>query len=374
MTSARRGRDQRLVSRCRIEFDRPSGPVEAETEDVSARGLFVRTEALLPVGEETELRMWLPDEKQLRLRGRVAHMLTPASARALGRHPGMGFELIGGDAASRLRLRTHVDNIRGEITSPGLSTTTQVIIVETSAPLRARMARALEAAGFKVTACATATEALEACSVWRPDAIVAASQMGGMTGSDLAYAMGEHSTLSDVPLVLTGDDIDLGRLEAYRAGIRDYIPRPFLDEELVIRVHRVAAPQPATNPGLRGSLVDIGLGTLLSLFEFERKSGVLLVLRHGEIARVFVSDGKVLKVETSTGDGTPRHRIMRLLDWRDGQFEFTPSAVGGRDEVSATVTQLLLEHARTRDEENTGPVQRLSAEWQAQLEPDTSDS
>ena len=72
------------------------------------------------------------------------------------------------------------------------------------------------------------------------------------------------------------------------AGIRDYIPRPFLDEELVIRVHRVAAPQPATNPGLRGSLVDIGLGTLMSLFEFERKSGVLLVLRHGEIARVFV--------------------------------------------------------------------------------------
>src|SRR5882757_7409387 len=58
---SRRGRDQRLVSRCRVEFDRPSGPVEAETEDVSARGLFVRTEALLPVGEETELRLLLPD-------------------------------------------------------------------------------------------------------------------------------------------------------------------------------------------------------------------------------------------------------------------------------------------------------------------------
>ncbi len=314
--------------------------------------------------------MWLPDSKQLKLRGRVAHMLTPASARALGRHPGMGFELIGGDAASRLRLRTHVDNIRGEITSPGLSTTTQIIIIETTAPLRARMTRALEAAGFKVTACATATEALEACAVWRPDAIVAAALMGGMTGSDLAYAMGEHSTLSDVPLILTGDDGDLGRLEGYRAGIRDYIPRPFLDEELVIRVHRVAAPQPATNPGLRGSLVDIGLGTLLSLFEFERKSGVLLLLRHGEIARVFVSDGKVLKVEASTGEGTPRMKIMRLLDWRDGQFEFTPTAVGGKDEVNASVTQLLLEHARTQDEENTGPVQRMSAEWQLQ-EPDT---
>ena len=77
--------------------------------------------------------------------------------------------------------------------------------------------------------------------------------------------------------MLTGDEGDLARLEAFRAGVRDYIPRPFLDEELVIRVHRVAAPPtPTANPGLRGNLVDIGLGTLLSLFEFERKSGILL--------------------------------------------------------------------------------------------------
>jgi CheY-like chemotaxis protein len=332
--------------------------VDAETEDLSTRGLFIRTEALLPVGEETGIRLWLPDETKLILRGRVAHMLTPASARALGRHPGMGFEITSGDAATRLKLRSHVDSIRAETTNPGLSTTTQVIIVEPSAPLRARMARALEAAGFKVTTCSSATEALDACSVWRPDAIVAAQQLGGMTGTDLAYAMTEHATLSDVPLVLTGDDGDLGRLEAFRAGIRDYIPRPFLDDELVIRIHRVAAPQPGQNPGLRGSIIDIGLGTLLSLFEFERKSGILLLLRHGEIARVFVSEGRILKVEGSSGNGVPRDRVMRLLDWRDGQFEFTPCAIGGRDEISASVTQLLLEHARVRDEE-TGPVPRF---------------
>jgi len=65
------------VSRCRGEFDRPSGIVEAETEDVSARGVFIRTEALLPVGEETELRLTLPDGSLLGLRARVAHMLTP---------------------------------------------------------------------------------------------------------------------------------------------------------------------------------------------------------------------------------------------------------------------------------------------------------
>jgi CheY-like chemotaxis protein len=85
-----------------------------------------------------------------------------------------------------------------------------------------------------------------------------------MSGIDLGYAMSEHSVLADVPLVLTGDEGDLARLEAFRAGIRHYSPKPFLDEELIIRVHRVVAPTaPIANPGLRGNLVDIGLGTLL---------------------------------------------------------------------------------------------------------------
>jgi CheY-like chemotaxis protein/Tfp pilus assembly protein PilZ len=353
VANARRGRDQRLVSRCRVEFDRPSGIVEAETEDLSVRGMFIRTDSLLPVGEESEIRLILPDGTLLGMRGRVAHMLTPSSARALGRHPGMGFELVDGDTTSKLKLRAHIDSLRTEITSPGLSTTTQAIVIEPSPPLRARMARCLESAGFKVTPCATATDALEACTQWRPDVIVCASVMDSMSGIDLAYAMSDHESLNVVPLVLTGDEGDLGRLEAFRAGVRDFIPKPFLDEELVIRVHRVVAPlAPVANPGLRGNLSDIGLGTLLSLFEFERKSGILLLLRDGDVARLFVSEGKILKVETTTaGNATPpRTRMMTLLDWQAGQFEFSPCAIGGKDEVQASITQLLLEHARVSDE------------------------
>lgn len=361
MPKHHRAREQRLVSRCRVEFDRPSGPVEAETEDVSARGMFIRTDALLPVGEETEIRLTLPDSTYLTMRARVAHMLTPHAARVLGRHPGMGFELIGVDTPSKLKLRTHVDQMRVETTNPGLTTTTQAVIVEPVAPLRERMIRCLESAGFKVLAVATMPEALDACSEWRPDILVSSAELGhGMTGIDLAYAMSEHTTLADVPLVLTGDETDLARLEAFRAGIRDYIPRPFLDEELVIRVHRVVAPvAPIANPGLRGNLVDIGLGTLLSLFEFERKSGILLLLRDGEIARLFVSDGRVLKVEGTMANGVPKQRLMSLLDWHAGQFEFSPCQIGGRDELNASITSLLLEHARIRDEQNPDQTRKV---------------
>ena len=304
------------------------------------------------MGEETNVRLTLPDGTLLALHARVAHMLTPSAARALGRHPGLGFELIGPDTPARSSLRAHLDNVRSEISNPALAALTQVILVEPSLPLRTRMAGCLEAAGFTVNSVLSATEALHACTVWRPNAIIAAAVMDSMTGVDLAHAMSEHATLSNVPLVLNGEEPDHARLEAYRAGVRDYIPRPFLDEELVIRLRRIAAPDPVTNPGLRGSLVDINLGTLLSLFEFERKSGVVLLLRAGEIARVFVADGRCLKVESSAANGVvfPKDRLMRLLDWRDGQFEFSPVAVGGRDEIGITVTALLLEHARNTDE------------------------
>jgi CheY-like chemotaxis protein len=321
--------------------------------------MFVRTEEFLPVGEQTGLRLFLPDGTLLAFMVRVAHMLTPSAARVLGRSAGMGFALLGEESGSRLMLRAHIDSMRTEITSPGLTAITHVVLVEPQPQLRERMTRCLENAGFKITACGSATDALELCTQWRPEALVAASAMNGMTGTDLAYVMTEHAILSDVPLVLTGDDGDLARLEAFRAGIRDYIPRPFVEEELVIRVHRAVAPVvPVANPGLRGNLVDIGLPTLLSLFEFERKSGILLLLRNGEIARVFVSDGRILKVEANSGTGAPRQRLMQLLDWRDGQFEFSPCAIGGRDEIGTPITQLLLEHARIRDEQAAMPAPR----------------
>lgn len=350
-----------------MELDHTSGLSEGETEDVSANGLYVRADLLLPVGDLVELRLILPSGAALDLQARVAHVLSSAAARALGRHAGMGLALVGADdTVDRAALLAHLATLRSDRVA--LSTTTPVMVVEPNAPMRGRMARCLEAAGFAVEAVASAMDALDACTTQRPDAMIAAFDMPAMTGVDLAYAMSEHKLLSDVPLILTGDDGDHGRLEAYRAGVRDVIPLPFLDEELVIRVHRVAAPPQSSSPSLRGSLVDLGLGTLLSLLELERKSGVLLVIRPPALARVFIAAGKILKVEMTSesaapsfapaegeaeGDrrGAPIDRVMRLLDWRDGQFEFSPAEVGGRDELGLSVTQILLEHARTRDEQ-----------------------
>lgn len=322
----------------------------AESEDISTRGIFVRTEEQMQVSEITTLALTLPSGEQLQFRARVAHVLAAASAHALGRHVGIGFEFVGDGEFGR--LRDHLNAVSGEATSPGVvSRATAAVVAEPSEPLRARIARCLERIGFAVRTYESASDAFVAAAGWKPNVVIAGLEGPGMSGIDLAYAMADHASLATVPLVLTCEHAsDLVRLEAYRAGVRDLIPRPFLDEELMIRLHRVAAVTAANSPvGLRGALSDLGLGTMLSLFEFERKSGVLLVMGESDAARLFIADGRILRIEGG-GAGVARERLMRVFDWTRGQFEFSAGVVRVADEIGATTTNLLLQHAQRNDE------------------------
>lgn len=323
----------------------------AETEDLSQRGVFIRTEELLPIGEITRLRVTLPDQRVLTFSARVTHIRLPAAARKLGRHGGMGLRLLDAGADTDA-LAAFLEEARKEIASPALPRPTQGAIVHPQADLRGRVARCLSGVGLQVSAFESPLEVLAATASWRPDLVVAAAEMEPMTGVELAHAMTEHKNLMDVPLVLIGDDAsDLARLSAYRAGVSDFIPSPFLDEELAIRVSRAITPHGAAPSSLRGDVADVGIGTLLSLFEFERKSGVLLVLRPGELVRAYLYEGNVLRIESGELALSPRARVLRLLDWQDGRFEFSAAPVAVPNEVGVSTTTLLLEHAQRRDEQ-----------------------
>jgi CheY-like chemotaxis protein len=161
-----------------------------------------------------------------------------------------------------------------------------------------------------------------------------------------------HPRLAELPVMLMADDADeMTRLTAYRLGVRDFIQKPFTDEEIAIRLRRLAAPR--RNVGervvLRGSLDEVSVGMLLALLEFERKSGILVVLRAADAARAFIGAGQVVRVESSLGPDS-RSNLFSILDWSNGSFEFIASEVVGHDEVGMPTQHVLLEHARLRDE------------------------
>jgi len=347
-------RSPRAIARCNVAFEGPGGQVWAESEDLSREGIFVRTEALLPVGAAVCLALSLPSGATIQVWAQVAHLLTLSAATALGRHPGMGLQFADLAPDSELALERYLAVVTGGQRTPSVvGTTCNILVVEGAAPLRERIRRALEAAGFTVEVQPDGRSALLACELARPDAIVTAVALPQLSGPALVRRLAQHPELVDVPIVMTGDDgSDMARLEAYRLGVREYIPKPFLDEELVIRLHRLVAPAPVAevSSSLRGDLADVSIGTLLSLLEFERKSGLVLLMAEGAVARLFVAAGKVIRVESADAHLEPRERLMAVLGWNLGQFEFTACDVTGDDTIGVPTTHLLLEHARKSDE------------------------
>jgi CheY-like chemotaxis protein/Tfp pilus assembly protein PilZ len=352
-------REQRIVIRCEVEFERLGRRIQTISEDLSSSGVFVRTEELLAVGAVVELCIRLPDGQEFRVVSRVAHLLTPAAARSLGRRPGMGFAFLAHENAGRERLVTYLEELTGDMPPPRLELPNQpfAVVADPRQPLLDRLEVALGSMGFETLLFRNGAEALAACHELIPDVVVAALEMPVMNGLALLARLKNKQVLAEVPVVLMADEAtDLTRLQAYRLGVRDIVPRPFTDEELCIRVARAAleARRPAPEPVLRGNLSEISVATLLSLFEFERRSGVLHLRRDEQSANLFVAAGRVVKLEEPEGHSGSMERIMRLLDWKRGRFEWSPGEVSTGDDLGVQTQQLLLEHARVRDEQGAG--------------------
>ena len=63
-------------------------------------------------------------------------------------------------------------------------------------------------------------------------------------------------------------------------------------------------------------------------------------------------DSTIVRARSTEVDSDSRAVLMNVLDWEAGYFELSAGTPSGtmKPELEATVTHLLLEHARIRDE------------------------
>ena len=348
-------RDPRVVASCNVTFDRLGVRVDCVTEDLSRHGVFVRTTEFLPVGDIVELTITLPAGDVVSVISRVAHILSDSAARALGRRAGMGFEFLERDPQQREKLRTLLEDLIDELTPPPFEVPRQarVLIVDDSPRLLDRLASALHR-DFAVQIASSGGEAYAMCVRDAPDILLTSDSLTVMDGWALISALAVRPRFGEMQCILMSDDAsDMTRLRAYRLGVSDFLQKPFTDDELRLRLRRYAGQgRPAAQRiVLRGNIAELAVGTLLSLLEFEKKSGILAILTDNELARLFFADGRVVRVDGPAG-ATARERLMHVLDWHAGTFEFSSCEVVGSDEVGLGTQQALLEHARLRDEGN----------------------
>lgn len=114
----------------------------------------------------------------------------------------------------------------------------RLLLVDDDQITRSSLTLALENEGFVVHAVSDAHDGMREARSFVPDlALLDVTLEGGPDGITLARRLGAEST---IPIMFVTGYSDLEhRLEGFRAGADDYIPKPFEVAELVARIHAV---------------------------------------------------------------------------------------------------------------------------------------
>ena len=107
-----------------------------------------------------------------------------------------------------------------------------LLIVDDDAPLRKRLARAMEQRGFMVTSVASVKEGIEASKLESFDYAILDLKLEDGSGLDVVKAL--HQTNADCRVViLTGFGNIATAVAAVKAGALDYLPKPANPDQIV---------------------------------------------------------------------------------------------------------------------------------------------
>ena len=226
--------------------------------------------------------------------------------------------------------------------------------------------------GHEVRTATDGQAALNLVSRWEPDLILLDPDLPVMDGYQLVRLLRARPGSPFLPVLFQAPKKEvLERLAGFQLETDDYMPKPINPQELEIRIRgamkrrgeterRLRPPAPPGGEewtvrmsGMRGSLSLIGLPTVLTTLEMDRKSGVLVVVAD-ELkakARLEVQKGILVRA-TIDGKSEPANAelIYALIPCVKGKFDFRPKVITAEDEIRAPMSSLILEGARRADE------------------------
>lgn len=252
----------------------------------------------------------------------------------------------------------------------------RVLVADDDGGTREVLKTVLEKAGYAVDLARDGKEAFRTARDSAPDLLLTDIVMPRVDGWTLVKRLRSRGEFALMPVIfLTNLTSEADRIQGFRLGADDYIPKPFNYEELVARVARALerrdamqeevrrtlgrrAPASGTKDAedellMQGRLDSFGFSALLGVFEQEGTTG-LLEVEHPEErqARVWLRNGQVVQASIEGGENVEgAEAIYALLAWRAGHFSLLHTSVDDRNEVGMSSTHLLLEGARRLDED-----------------------
>ncbi len=350
-------RELRLTTSFRVRYATMDELVVAYSSNLSRGGLFLKSEELLPVGARVMLTLELPDDGP-----ELSVACVVVFTRDTGLR-GMGVKFDDPDEVTKQRVEAFIIGAAPSSTELAVAPVARaldVVVVDDEPLQSARAAEGFRARGHTVRTARDGLEGLALCLKKTPDVVLTDVQMPKMDGWQLLRMLRARPALAHVPVIfLTSLKSEADRLLGYRLGVDDYLPKPYELGELASRVDRAvlraeqqAKAAAADGRSLTGDLEQVGMPSILSFLEIERRSGELDVYVGAAVSgRIWLGEGRPLRAEI---DARPelrgREAFFSLLDVTAGRFDFREGQSEGPDEIGAGISALLLEHARLEDE------------------------
>ncbi len=359
----RRGED-RVDASFRVRYKTLDDFVVAYSTDISRGGLFIATDNFMPIGSVVKLELCLPEGgPTVSVIARVAFIMDEDTARPKGRRPGMGMEFLDVEGEPiAVQLASYLTSqLSGYDASVDTEPSARIVVVDDDSTYRDQAASALRESGHEVTTAEHGLQGLGLVLREAPDLILSDVQMPNMDGWQLLRMIRARPNLATTPFVFfTSLSGEAERLKGYQLGVDDYIAKPFSSDELVVRITKVlgrSRQRPrgsADNNALRGDLAQVGLQSVLSFIDMEKRSGTLLIVSGNDLITLHCRDGQVVQVDLPASEDHRKglERVFYALDLTEGRFDLTAAEITAEDSIGVPTSYALLEHARKVDEGN----------------------
>tara|TARA_B100000700_G_scaffold330816_1_gene459244 strand:- start:2009 stop:2782 length:774 start_codon:yes stop_codon:yes gene_type:complete len=120
----------------------------------------------------------------------------------------------------------------------------RLLLIDDEPGLRTAVQTYLEDEGFNVTSAVDGEEGWSIAQTMIPDLIITDVMMPRCDGYELLKRVREDERLGGTPVIfLTAKGMTIDRTEGYKAGVDDYISKPFDPDELIARVRNVVRRQ-----------------------------------------------------------------------------------------------------------------------------------
>jgi len=127
--------------------------------------------------------------------------------------------------------------------------TPKILSIDDSKTIRLLLARLFRPFACEWLEAANGEEGLAIATRENPDLIILDYNMPVLDGIAMLRKLREHATLRRTPVIMLTADSGLQSLAtAARLGVRDYVAKPFREEELLAKAGRIIPLIPRTEP------------------------------------------------------------------------------------------------------------------------------